>query len=343
MKEINTKLIIVTLFIIAFFLLIANIIASMVMSDSDEKTNDSEIIVENLSQREIDSLFIDILKDFDIDTLYTKKILKKREIVDSVKFIYKVVLPNDLPSPLVLQEMKNSFGNLGFDFTAVETKLHFDTKVEISKKHKSRLKAEFSTDLDVQRIKGYIGFFITNFESLSEIEKTELLENTEIIGIQLIPTKEAKETKKRFSENRKDCGILISDDISDIDYKVHSSYSKDRLLLAVRLLIGAFPDKNYFVIDNDTEIYNSNAFAYLESEFNKRGYKIIPTHKFDLIEGESEELVIHKFKTISKKAFEGQNILFELTYDNYKKIQNPLKELKKKGVKVMYPSNILTD
>lgn len=339
----NKKISVVLLFLVALFLIVANILIPTVREGpgvSEDRVSPGI----SLTNAEIESSFIDVLREFDVDTLLKKVKSKKRDFYSA-----NLKLPSDLPVPLILKELYNRYEKSDVVIDARDSvrlnpkdnkKIQF-TILKLKGKPTGLFEIVFETDEKLIRKKGELGFYINNISELNQTEFDYLLTYPENLGFELLPTKEAKDKKEIIKKNRKESGVIISDEISDIDFKVHSKYSKNRLLMSVKLLIGAFPENNFFLIDKDAEIYNSIAFAYLESEFNKRNYKIIPTYKFDYLDGESSEVVLHKFKTMTRKTLEGDNVILSISYDNFMVIQAALKELKKKGVHIVQPSKII--
>ncbi|MHC1739134.1 MAG: hypothetical protein AB9882_14095 [Ignavibacteriaceae bacterium] len=339
----NKKISVILLFSVALFLILANV---LIPTNNEEpgKSADSINSGTSLTGAEIESHFLDVLREFDVDTLLTKGKSSKKN-----HYSAKLKVPSDLPVPLILKELYNRFEKSDVVVNARDTlrKNPLDQKnvqitiLRLRGKTSGTFEIVFENDEKLIRKKGELGFYINN---INEIDKTEfdyLLTYPENLGFELLPTKESKDKKEVIKRNRKESGVVISDEISDIDFKVHSKYSKNRLLMSVKLLIGAFPENNYFLIDKDAEIYNSIAFAYMESEFNKRNYKIIPTYKFDYLDGESAELVLHKFKTMTTKTLEGDNVILSISYDNFMVIQDAIRGLKKKGVHIVPPSKII--
>ena len=339
----NKKISVILLFSVALFLILANIL----IPPNTEEPGKNENLVNSgviLKDAEIESHFLDVLREFDVDTLLTKVKSRKKN-----QYLAKLKVPADLPVPLILKELYNRFEKSDVVVSARDT-VRKDPRDQINKqitilrlKGKKSVSFEivFENDEKLIRKKGELGFYINNIDEIDKTGFDYLLTYPENLGFELLPTKESKDKKDIIKRNRKESGVIISDEISDIDFKVHSKYSKNRLLMSVKLLIGAFPENNFFLIDKDAEIYNSIAFAYLESEFNKRNYKIIPTYKFDYLDGESAEVITHKFKSMTSKTLEGGNVILSISYENFMIIQDALKGLKKKGVHIVPPSKII--
>ncbi|HOJ17104.1 MAG TPA: hypothetical protein PLT92_00910 [Ignavibacteriaceae bacterium] len=334
------KITIILLFALAFFLLLANI-----LTGPSEKENSAKdpLSKQNLSTDEVMNGIIEILKEFDVDTLVVKNRVKKRDIKS-----YTVKLPADLPIPVILKDIYNRFNGSDVKISAVDTAIRGKdpkpiqiTALSIQGEDAGKFLFMFENESKISRKKGELGIYINDFAELNKEETQYLLTYPEALGFLILPTKEARDLKEIIRANRKDAGIIISDEVSDIDYKVHSKYSKRRLLMSVKLLIGAFTEYSFFLIDKDAEIYNSTAFAFLESEFNKRNYKIIPTYKFDFIDGESSEVILHKFRSMTRKTIKGERAIISVSNENFITIQDELKKLKKKGVHIVLPSKLI--
>jgi len=340
----NKKITVILLFSLAFFLMLANLVITTKEEEAGENKNLFNSAA-SLTGAEAKEIFTNVLKEFDVDTLVVKMKTKKKSY-----YSVRVKLPSDLPVPLIIKELYSRFEKSDVVIIAGDSLIKHPrdkknepvTYLTLKGSKTGLMEVIFQNDMGLIREKGELAFYINNFSALSHAEFQYLLTYPENLGFELLPTKEAKDTKEIISENRKESGIILSDEISDIDYKVDSKYSKKRLLMSVKLLIGAFPEYNYFLIDKDAEIYNSTAFPYLESEFNKRDYRIIPTYKFDYIDGESEEVILHKFNSISGKTLKGDNVIISISYDNFIVIQDAIKGLKKKGVRIVPPSKIIT-
>ena len=141
--------------------------------------------------------------------------------------------------------------------------------------------------------------------------------------------------------NRKEYAVLLNDDINDLDFKLNKNYSKNRLGIVIRTIIGAFPNAVFFVIDDASNLYHSPIFTFIKKEFVKRKIKLIKESDFIHIhEGNSEE-VQESLKDVVKPTQLGDQKLVMLHADNFEIARPEIFSLIKIGYKFVNPSSII--
>jgi hypothetical protein len=334
--SINRKELIVILFSLTLLLLILNIVLTKVYKHSG---NQSEKI--DLYSGEIRNRFMSGLQNFGIkeEWITENKIVKKD---DSLKYSYKVIVPSDLPIAMMLNEIKNSFQPGEITCFAGETKSNGNTTFLLASGGYGKLKAEFIYNPEIHRTACTIGFLVFGLNTLNQAELEQLIKTPEIFTSVLVPSKESLELSKRLRTNEKKFAIILNNDISDLDYKLSSSYSLERLKMSIRSILGAFSNTIGYLYNKKSDFIEESKFDFIEKEFEKRDVKFIDINKFNLIE-ESSASLDASFRRIVKESNESKTELIYISANDYLKVQPMILKYKMLGYKFINPSAVLAD
>jgi hypothetical protein len=271
------KNIITILFISSVLLILANIVVNKFYHKTEGESEKIE-----LSSKEINSRFIKSIMNYGFDSSWISTTKGRAE-----QYNYIVNVPPDVPIALLLREIKNSFNPEEADVIVEEKKINGINTLSILSGGESKLSSRFQYKKDISRNMGYAGVVLIDVENLSAEEMSSLLRIPENFGVVLIPSKSSIQLSKKIMEAGKEVIVKLNDDISELEYKLGSDFSPNRIKDVMRSIAGAYPKAVFYIIDASSSLYNSNARYLLEAEFKKRGIKLIPSNRFAYYDGNS--------------------------------------------------------
>jgi hypothetical protein len=333
----NRKEVIIFLFSLVIFLLILNIVLAKIFKHSG---NPIEII--ELSSGEIKDRFMSGMYNFGVKNDWITENKKDVKMGDSLRFSFKVKVPKDLPIALLLNEISNSFHPGEITSVSRETKTNGTTNMFLSSGGFDKLKAEFVYDPEIHRTSRSFGFLVYGLATLDTIMQDQLIKVPELFSAVLIPSKESLEISKRLKTNDKNYVILLNNDIKDLDYKLVSSYSTERLKLSIRSILGDFSNASAYLYNGNTGFTAESKYAFIKKEFEKRKVRFIDVNKFNLID-EGGASLEDSFELIVNKANENKTDLIYISADNYLKLKPSILKYRKVGFNFINPSQVLEE
>jgi hypothetical protein len=333
----NRKELIIFLFSLIIFLLILNIALTKIFKHSGNQIEKIE-----LSSGEIKDRFISGIFNFGIKNDWITENKKDVMIGDSLKFSFKVKVPKDLPIALLLNEISNSFQPGEIMFVSKELKANGTTNMFLSSGGFDKLRAEFVYDHEIRRTSRSFGFLVYGLTTLDTIMQDQLIKVPELFSAVLIPSKESLDISKKLKTNDKNYVILLNNDIKDLDYKLVSSYSTERLKLSIRSILGDFSNTSAYLYNDNSGFTAESKYAFIKKEFEKRKVKFIDVNKFDLID-EGETPLDKSFELIVNKANENKTDLIYISADNYLKLKPLILKYRKVGFNFINPSLVLEE
>jgi len=338
----DRKRTVIILFAIAFLLLILNAISSRLFKSSGNKTETKEIYSDEINRK-----FLAGVQGFGIRDEWIKTQKPNKKHSDSLKYYYAVNVPADLPIPLILDDIKNSFGKGEIDYSSKEirskeSRSKGTTTLILKSGGFEKLKAEFVYSPAIQRTSGTVGFLVSGFSSLDTVSQYELINSPDNFLAVLIPSKDALEKIKRLKTRDKDYAILLSDNISDLDYKFSTKYSVERLKISLRSVIGDFPKAAAYLYDSKSSFASSSIFPLIKREFEKRKIKFLDINKFDLIDQQDTPLN-SSFESIVNKTGNNKTEMIYVSDEDYYKLKPEILKYTKTGYKFINPYAAVTD
>lgn len=333
----KSKYIIVILFSLSIFLLFLNLAIDKFSIKEGSRT------LKEISTDEIDSLFLSILKEYSIGTGNIKKIKSPFKKADSLIKSYLITLPKDLPIPVILRDIFSHIKKWDVELKSVEKEINRHSILEIHSGENIKLYAEFKMDRNLLRENSSISFILTDTEKLSENELNELLDYPEYLTLVLIPSQKNKDLANKISTSYKEVIVAINDRIEDPEFKFEKDFSQARLRLSTKLLIGAFNQNKFFLIDDTSPIYSSKNFQFLKKEFLSRGgYNLIPVSYLNKIERETGEKTVEQFILSTKKLGKKETVFILCSVKNFFSLLPEVQRLRKSGIKIVPLSSSLT-
>lgn len=293
-------------------------------------------IEKSLTSSVINQRFLASMRNYNMDSswIYARKLKSNDD--DSLKFNYKVNVPADLPVSLLIREVQNQFDTSEVNIESTEFRKDNSTELNISSGGYLKLKAVMTYDKQIQRSTDTIGFVLTGINDLSSEDLNNLLLLPEHFAGVLIPSKHSQELMKTLRSSQKETAVLLNDDISELEFKLNTGYSSRRIKNSVISIIGKFYKAAFFIIDENSNIYNSSHYKLISDEFAKRKIPLLKWTRFtELKDISGKNLVSEIHSSKSSKQ------IFRLSASEFLEMPPLLEALRKTGYKFAPPSALI--
>ncbi len=289
-----------------------------------------------LSADVINKKFLTSMKNYSMDSLWitSSKIPASKD--DSLKFSYNVDVPSDLPVSLLLREVQDQFDTNDVNILSTEFKSNNSTELNISSGDNLKLRAVLRYNTAINRSTDTIGFVLTGIEDLNNDKLQNLLLIPENFAGVLVPSKRSQQLLKILKENQKEAAVLLNDDITELEFKLNTGYSSRRIKNSILSILGKFNGAAFFMIDQNSDIYNSNHYDMIRKEFSKRNIVLIRMNKFTEPAVSSPDGILAAIRSDVNK-----NQLFMISADNFLDMPPFLASLRKTGYKFINPSVLI--
>jgi len=323
------------LFGIVVLLLISNIIITKYVNKDEQPKNR-----EALSGIEIDKSFHFALKNYGFSDTWISKKKIKNIAGDSLFATYSVKVPKDVPIHLLILELKNIFWENEVSIEAEEIVSTKKTILKLSSEKKLKLAAEFYYVENVMREFGTVSFLVTDLPLQDEEILNEFLKTPELFYCVLIPNAESKKQLSLLSKSGKRFALLLNDDITELDYKLSSNYSDDRLSRSIKEIVGTFYSAAFFIVDEKSDLYESKKIAFIEEQLKKRGIVLVTKGRFESINASTMNLE-NDFQNFMLSVKKDDEKVLMVSAENYLTISTLIPSYRKIGYKFIYPGDII--
>lgn len=283
----------------------------------------------------INKRFMTALYNYNIDSLWISRNDVSGSKYDSLKFSYNVKIPDDLPASLLIKEIVNQFDTNEVHIFATDRQTESSVEINIFSSRYLKLSADIKNNDLVHRRADSIAFLITGAEELNPENLNNLLMMPEQFACSLVPSKTAIELSKKLSGEQKQIAVLLNDDITDLEYKLKSNYSKNRIKNSLKTITGTFSFASFFIIDKKSDIYNSEYSDAITNWFADRN--LVTENKFNEIEFSSPENI---FTLI--KSEEGKKRVYRISAEDFLEMSPVFASLRKLGYRIVYPSILIS-
>ena len=335
MFKFSLKGITITLLIVVIALLLINIVINKLIITDEQVKNREEI-----SGIMIDSLFRSALHNYGIKNDWIKKKKIRKLSGDSLFATYSIIVPKDVPIHLLQLEAKNLLWDYDTEIISEERTKEKKVLLQISSGKQLKLAAEFSYNDEIRREYGTVSFLVNEINS-SDIEKyNELLRTPELYFAVLLPENNSKPIVKDLEENERRFAIILNDNITEFDYKLSPSISEERTLLSLKNIVSSFYSAAFFIIDVNSDLYESKNFMLIKEALQKRKIKIIESEKFDLLSNVSinpESSLSGLMKNLGKN----DEKVVMTTADDYLLISRLFPDYRKIGYRIIQPGELV--
>jgi len=335
MSNSSLKKITIILFATVIILILLDVVITKYIS-KDEQPKNREV----LSGIEINTKFISALKNYGFsENWLTKKKLKKIS-GDSLYSTYSVKVPKDVPIQMLLLEMKNLFWEDDVDLIAEEIETNKKSLILISSAKKLKLAAEFVYDETIKREYGTVSFLVSDLPIDDEDMLAELFNTPELYYAVLVPGSESKKHLNELGKAEKRFAVLLNDDITELDYKLASNFSEDRILRSLKEIITVYHSAAFFIIDEKSDLYESKNYPYIQTQLSKRGIVLIPTNRFIELNSSGAN-ADSKFQDFMLSVNKIDEKILYVTAEQYLSLVKLIPAYRKIGYKFIYPGDIV--
>ncbi|MEO8399222.1 MAG: hypothetical protein ABI550_05320 [Ignavibacteriaceae bacterium] len=294
-----------------------------------------------VSALEINQKFMNSVLSFGLNNDWIKKDKKTKS--DSTFFSYKISIPQDLPITVILSEINSSLKNLNVNIFSKEDKINGKTELTILSKENLKLSASFDYNNEMRRKAGYIGILVSNLNELNDEKLNKVLNFPELFGYIIFPSKSSSEFVKKVSKFRKEYVVILDDEIKELKYKLDEDYSAGRLKSSIRSIIGSFPNASFFLIDNNSDLFSSKIYDFVENEFEKRKIKFIKKNTLFEILSEPLNQIKSSFNNLVRSNEKGWGRVIIVPAENFNLIEDEIISLRKIGYKFISPTQIISN
>ncbi len=325
---------------IVIVLLLANIIYKkyIMIKIPSEKAEVSSKIIKDKFLSSVNSF--GLKKEWIVQTKY-KEDKNSRKKQDSVVYSYKISVPQDLPIPVILNEINSALKNENVKVISKEEKINGKSLLSIYSKNNLKLAATFVYIDEMRRKAGFVGIIISGLENINDNETTQILNFPEQFGYLITPSKESEEFVKKHVKTKKEYILLLNDDIDELKYKLEENYSEARLKGSIRSIIGSFPKAAFMLVDDNSNLFKSSIFNFISNEIEKRKIKLIKKSSLLDITGESQKQMQSTFSNLVKSSNENWGKVIIVPAANFSLIEEEIIKLRKIGFKFINPSRVL--
>lgn len=325
----------ITLFVIVLVLLISNIVVKKINDKGEQPKNR-----EALSGLEINSIFLSALKNYGLSDSWIKKANIKTIKDDSLFAAYNVQVPKNLPVHLLILEMRDLFWNDDVEIEAEEISGSNKTILTLSSEKHIKLAAEFNYNDKFLREFGTVSFLVDQISTNDDVKVDELLQTPELYYVVLSPSDASKKMAEKFVKAGKRYAIFLDDNISELNYKLDPKYSEDRLKKSIREIVGTFYNAAFFIIDDNSKLFRSDKYKFLENEFKKRNIRIFEKSNFNTL-GDNSINIDGKFQDFMLGLNKNDEKVLLISADDFLSIVNLIPSYRKIGYKFIYPGDII--
>ena len=255
-----------------------------------------------------------------------------------IKFSVKV--PKDLPIVLILQEINNVFNTGNVEIKSFENKIGGKTSLDFISGDETKLESIFNYDGSIARKSVRVGFLVDRFNEDAETDSL-LLDFTENFAVVLTPSKASAEFVKKIIHNRKEYVVYLNNNIDELEYKLKSNYSASRLKNAIRSIVGAFRQSIFFLIDDRSDLYNSQAYSLIKKEMEKRKIKLVDKSNFNELSEADSKNINDIFDDSLEKLQGGEDKIFIVSAEDFLLLKPEIIKYRKLGYRFSNPSSIL--
>lgn len=324
------------LFVLTILLLSLNLIISKYSNPYHQKKSGEELTLDQVKTKLFESLHSVGLED---DWIKLKKNYNKKE---SLPTYYSIDVPKDLPIPLVVKEISNEFKDYNITVEPIEQRFNGSTEIKFYSNDDPVLRIEMNYVDNIWRDAGYIGLMILLPNSINQTELNSLLNIPEYFTFILVPSKNARQFKNEIKDHEKNYAILLNDDIQPMEFSLKSSYSAYRIRNAISAIVGNFSDADFFMIDNNSDIFSSKNYELIKEGFKKRKINLFEENSFVNLSDESESRMRTDFENTVTKTGKGKTTEIILSVGDLESLMDDIAKFRKVGYKFVYSSSLVT-
>lgn len=331
----DKKRLIQVLFGLAFVFLIMNLIVNKLTHyhyTPIEKARSSEYIK---------SRFLSALQNYGIQKDWIRKGKHSRKDDDSLNYKYNIEVPKDLPVALLLNEIEDSLGVNGIVIRSKELKIGGATQLRVYSGDNLKLQAEFEYDENIERNAGTVGIIVKDADQLSPDNFQKLIRLPERFSVLLSPSKRTVALQTQIISAQKEICVLISDETTDLEYKMKPGFSPDRIKNSIRSIISDYSNAAFFVLDDKSALYSSPAMNIIRDFLDKGKIKYIKQSDYGTLNTGDTKETANQFADFVRKSKTRPISILMLTSDELNSEIPELVKFRKTGYQFVRPSVLL--
>ncbi len=323
------------IFGIVIVLLILNIIVIKYIEKNDQPKNR-----EAISGIEIDSLFRTALDNYGFSNNWIVKEKIKNISGDSLYSTYSVSVPKDVPIHLIILELKNLYWQAEVDIDAEELVRTKKTLLKLSSGKQLKLAAELFYNDNMKREYGTVSFLVSDLPLEDEQVLNLFLDTPELFYVVLTPNDDSKKRLSVLSKAGKRYALLLDDKITELNFKLSGNYTNDKIKKSIKEIVGTFYNAVFFIIDDRSDLFESQKYPLIKSELLKRGIVLVPASKFETLSA-SKVNAADNFKDFMKTLQKKDEKVLLVQAGELSSIVNLISSYRKIGYKFIYPGDII--
>lgn len=335
MFKFSLKNITTVLLIVVITLLFINIIINKLINTDEPPQNREEI-----SGIMIDSLFRSALYNYGIQKDWIKKKNIRKLSGDSLYATYNIIVPKDVPIHLLQLEVQDLLLDYNAEIKSEEKSKEKKVLLLINSDSQLKLAAEFSYNNEIRREYGAISFLVNDITP-DDIEKyNELLRTPELFYAVLIPESKSKSLLNDLNKFERRFAILLDDNIIEFDYKLSPSISEERTLLSLKNIISSFYSAAFFIVDVNSDLFESKNYTLIKEALKKRNIKIVESDRFDWLKINSLNPE-SSFGDFIKRVSKVDEKVVLITAEDFLLISKLIPEYRKIGYRFIQPGELV--
>lgn len=292
-------------------------------------------IVNELSVRQIETVFFKVLDEYGIDLKWISKKKVKHAEDDSTLTQYFVKIPSDVPIPLVIRDINKVIQKDITAFVSEEKKIFGSTEIRIYTNEILKLRAVLTPDKNIIRRRNNLSFIISDALDLSKENFNKFLSIPQPLACTIVPDENAVIKADTLKNYRKEYAVLLDDRIRDSKMKLKQEYQKELLHGSIKNIITSFKDSHFYFVDGNSSLFKSSIYNYVRDDFKRQGITLFSYSEFIELDAEEDPELFSKFRFYGNDTTGIDEKLFLVSFENYQKILPELEGLKKKGNKII--------
>ncbi|MEW6507507.1 MAG: hypothetical protein AB1432_07160 [Bacteroidota bacterium] len=327
------------LFGITIFLLVVNIVIEFVARPG-KSGKSGDAYARELTTRQIDSIFVEVLNQYGIESRWISTKPDKIKDEDSLKKQFTVYLPADLPIPLIIRDVNKVIENDITGFVSEEKKNFGTTEIRIYTNELLKLKATLISDPQTIRERNNLTFIITDAINLRQSDFFKFLSLPYSLCLTVIPSEAGSLQVDSLEKYSKEYIVLLNNEMTEKKYKLESRDQKTLIRNSISNILKDFKEAKLLTVDESSRLFNSVIYNFVRDEFLKKNKELVPLSRFILLDANNDNELISKFKFHCMDGSSGTQKTFLITYQNFLVIRNELELFRKKGHKILPISEI---
>lgn len=291
--------------------------------------------INELSIKQVDSVFLSVLDEYGIKANWIKTIPLKVEEEDSISKQFIVNIPSDLPIPLIIKDINKIIEKDITGFVSEEKKIFGPTEIRIYTNEMLKLKVSLIPNIQTVRDRNKLSFIITDAFELNGSEFNTLLVLPYSLSLLVVPGESVITKVDSLKKYVKEYSVLLNDNINDFKFKLEKGFQKKLLKNSIATIFTSFKSAGVFAVDEKSQLYNSAIYNFVRDEFKKWGVELIKLAEFINLDEANESELISKFKFHCLDGTRSDQKTFLTTYENFRKLRDELEKAKKLGNRVI--------